>query len=169
KAWSETAAIVKEYSDEMVDQWNKEIDGLLTFAALFSAVLTTFNVATYPLLQPAPADQTSAILLQISAQLSSLSISSPFINSTQPSFGALHPASESPPHPHHYVVWLNSLWFTGLVLSLFAATIGIVVKQWLKQYATGLYGHSRQIVRQRQYRLNNLKRWHVRSFVAAIP
>ncbi|TBU21210.1 hypothetical protein BD311DRAFT_610158, partial [Dichomitus squalens] len=58
EAWSDTAVIVKEYSDEMVDQWSKEIDGLLTFAVLFSAIFTAFNVATYPLLQSAPADQT---------------------------------------------------------------------------------------------------------------
>ncbi|TBU21211.1 hypothetical protein BD311DRAFT_607745, partial [Dichomitus squalens] len=41
--------------------------------------------------------------------------------------------------------------------------------QWLKHYATGLNGKSCQIVRQRQYRLNNLKRWYVKSFVASIP
>ena len=33
KAWVKTADIIKKYSDEMVDQWNKEIDGLLTFVS----------------------------------------------------------------------------------------------------------------------------------------
>ncbi|RPD77332.1 hypothetical protein L226DRAFT_569510, partial [Lentinus tigrinus ALCF2SS1-7] len=31
KAWDETANIVKKYSDEMVERWNKEIDTLLVF------------------------------------------------------------------------------------------------------------------------------------------
>ena len=30
-AWKETDRIVKNYSEELVDQWNKEIDGFLTF------------------------------------------------------------------------------------------------------------------------------------------
>lgn len=33
KAWSETAAIVKKYSDEMVDGWNKTMDAFLTFVS----------------------------------------------------------------------------------------------------------------------------------------
>ena len=31
KAEEEIAKIVERYSDEIVEQWNKEIDGLLTF------------------------------------------------------------------------------------------------------------------------------------------
>ena len=33
KAWKEVAEVVKKYNDELVDQWNKEIDGLLTFVS----------------------------------------------------------------------------------------------------------------------------------------
>lgn len=33
EAWTKTAKTVKEYSEEMVDQWNKEIDALLTFVS----------------------------------------------------------------------------------------------------------------------------------------
>ena len=31
KAWKNITSTVETYSDEMVEQWNKEIDGLLTF------------------------------------------------------------------------------------------------------------------------------------------
>ena len=31
KAWKNITSAVEKYSDEMVEQWNKEIDGLLTF------------------------------------------------------------------------------------------------------------------------------------------
>ncbi len=30
-AWTETATIIKEYSDDLVDRWNKEIDTLLVY------------------------------------------------------------------------------------------------------------------------------------------
>ena len=32
--WEETAKTVEKYSDELVEQWNKEIDGLLTFVSI---------------------------------------------------------------------------------------------------------------------------------------
>ena len=31
EAWNRLTETVKKYSDERVDQWNKQIDGLLTF------------------------------------------------------------------------------------------------------------------------------------------
>ena len=31
QAWSETADIVKQYSDEMIQRWNSEIDTMLVF------------------------------------------------------------------------------------------------------------------------------------------
>ena len=32
--WEETAKTIEKYSDELVEQWNKEIDGLLTFVSI---------------------------------------------------------------------------------------------------------------------------------------
>ena len=33
-AWDETAKVVKTYSDELVDRWNKEIDTLLVYVSV---------------------------------------------------------------------------------------------------------------------------------------
>ncbi|TBU51608.1 hypothetical protein BD310DRAFT_327874 [Dichomitus squalens] len=167
QAWRDAANVVKVYNDELVDQWNKEIDGLLTFAGLFSAVLTAFNVLAYPLLLPLPTDQTTAILLQISAQLSSFSVNPSFVNSTRPAFDSLPPPP--PFQAPRYAVWLNSLWFISIVLSLASATIGIIVKQWLKEHGSGLYAIAEEIIRRRQDRLNNLNLWHVSAIVAVLP
>ena len=47
EAWSKIAKTVEDYSEEMIEQWIKEIDGLLTFvrfsqfATLLSGVLIT--------------------------------------------------------------------------------------------------------------------------------
>ncbi|RPD63459.1 hypothetical protein L227DRAFT_467865, partial [Lentinus tigrinus ALCF2SS1-6] len=167
KAWDETANIVKKYSDEMVDRWNKEIDTLLVFAGLFSAILTAFNVQSYQLLMPAPpVDPVIVALEKISAQLSSFSVNPPSVNSTQPAFVRPDPTPSFPPL---WAVWLNALWFSSLIFSLSAASVGIMVKQWLNEYNSGLSGTSRQIARLRQLRLNSLQRWHVKEIVAVLP
>ena len=119
-------------------------------AGLFSAVLTAFNVQSYQLLQPAATD----ILLQVSLQLQNRSE------------GAFRTSMFRPPA---YAIWLNVLWFSSLIFSLASASIGIIVKQWLKEHSSGLYGSSRAIARRRQYRQNQLKRWHVGTIVASIP
>lgn len=133
-------------------------------AGLLSAILTTFIVQSYQLLQPAPADQTNAILTQVSAQLSGFSVTPLAMNSTRPAF-------DSPPpfRAPLYAIWLNALWFASLVFSIASASIGIMVKQWLKEYKMGLYGNSREVARRRQHRLNNLQKWQVAAIVALLP
>ncbi|KAI0758898.1 hypothetical protein C8Q74DRAFT_1388876, partial [Fomes fomentarius] len=166
KAWDETAKIVKDYSDELVTRWNKEIDTLLVYAGIFSAVLTALIVESYKLLSSPPPDPIFVTLQQISVQLNSLSVNPPFVNSTQPIVSqALPPA---PPAPR-WAVWLNTLWFSSLIFSLCAASVGIMVKQWLNEYSTGLLGDSRHFARLRQHRLQNLERWHVAEIVAVLP
>ena len=126
---------------------------------LFSAVLTAFNVQSYQLLTSPPAtDPVIVALERISAQLSSFSVNPPSVNSTHPAFVFHDPTPLPAPQ---YAVWLNALWFASLICSLSAASIGIMVKQWLNEYSTGLSGKSRQIARLRQLRLNGLRRWRV--------
>ena len=136
------------------DDVSSEADEIFRFkAGLFSAILSAFVVQTYQLLQPAASDQTNALLAQMSNQLASFRTSAPFTNSTQPAFKDLIP-SPPPFVAPTYAIWVNTLWFVSLVFSLASATIGIIVKQWIKEYNTGLYGSSREIGRRRQYRLN---------------
>ncbi|KAL1945562.1 hypothetical protein VTO73DRAFT_2413 [Trametes versicolor] len=168
KGWSGAAGMVQTYSDEMIKRWKEEIDTYLVFAGLFSAVLTTFNVQSYLLLQPAAPDPSIAVLQQISSQLASFSIQHPFFNSTQPSSTTRANANTPPPVPR-WAVWLNALWFSGLILSLSSASVGIMVKQWLNEYSSGVSGTSRPVARVRQYRLNNLRTWRVEDIIGAIP
>ncbi|KAI0744442.1 hypothetical protein C8Q76DRAFT_804561 [Earliella scabrosa] len=185
QAWDKTASVVKTYSDELIDRWNKEIDALLVYvrvpldfpathcdldvseqAGLFSAVLTAFNVQSYTLLAPDPQDRLLDTLQQISAQLGSFSVNPSFINSTA---SAVSQATLSPSRAPRSAVWLNTLWFSSLIFSLSAASIGIMVKQWLTEYSVGLSGSSRQTARLRQQRLNSLIKWRVSWIVAVLP
>ncbi|KAH9910355.1 uncharacterized protein BXZ73DRAFT_18521, partial [Epithele typhae] len=165
-AWKETRKTAEKYSDELVDQWNKEIDGLLTFDGLFSAALTAFNTIAFAMLQPQSNDQTNAILTQVSAQLKSFALNPSFVNSTALAFGDIVP---TPFRPETWVVWVNALWFTSLTFSLSSGTIGIMVKQWLKEYNTGLYGFSAPITRRRIYRLENLNKAYIPFIISLVP
>ncbi|KAI0664555.1 hypothetical protein C8Q70DRAFT_1042101 [Cubamyces menziesii] len=167
EAFTGIPAITKEYCDELVKRWGLEIDTYLVYAGLFSAILTAFNVESYQLLKPPPLDAT-AVLMHISLQMSSALSTPPFINSTHPAFRASEASSSSSDIPL-WAIWLNALWFSGLVLSLSAASIGILVKQWVNEFQSGLTGDSEHIARLRQYRLNNLERCRLASVVNAIP
>ncbi|KAH9920909.1 uncharacterized protein B0H18DRAFT_849706, partial [Fomitopsis serialis] len=60
-AWTACATDVWNRDKDMVDKWNREIDTLLVFAGLFSAVVTSFNVQYYPQLQTSTPPKASAI------------------------------------------------------------------------------------------------------------
>ena len=47
QAWVKTANVIKEHSDAMVDQWNKEIDELLTFVSTVIPVVALPSMLTF--------------------------------------------------------------------------------------------------------------------------
>ncbi|TBU37152.1 hypothetical protein BD309DRAFT_816974, partial [Dichomitus squalens] len=159
-ALDESGDIMHAHSITMVKRWTKEMDVLLTFVGLFSAVLTAFVVLSYQLLRPGPADP-SAIVIQTPAQLVGFSCN------------ALHqPYRFTTPTPQFaaptYAIWLNSLWFSSLVLSLASAAMAFVVKQLLSDYSS-LSSTTHETILIRQYRWNRLMRWRVPAIVTAVP
>ncbi|RDX42509.1 hypothetical protein OH76DRAFT_1411091 [Lentinus brumalis] len=164
KDWEQCARVVQMHGDQMVGQWKSEIDTLMVFAGLFSAILTAFNVESYKLLQEDQADEVVALLKGISVQLNGFTMSAPFINATIP-----HSSLSLNFTPPRYAVWMNALWFCALVCTLSASSIAITVRQWLLHYEVGLSGASRAMARLRQARYEGLLKWRVASFVATIP
>ena len=68
-------------------------------------------------------------------------------------------------------VWINSLWFLSLVFSLAAAFLGILVKQWLRQYmkwSTSL-GEPKETVLVRQIRFEAWSDWNVDAIISIVP
>ncbi|TFK88754.1 hypothetical protein K466DRAFT_520245 [Polyporus arcularius HHB13444] len=164
KAWKETARIVEEESNDMVDRLNKEIDALLTYAGLFSAIQTAFNIELYKRLSDP--DPVLVALGMMSAQLSSFTVNRALVNSTGPTFVFNQSIPAAVPL---WIVVVNALWFSSLISSLSAAFIGIMAKQWLTQYKSGVSGTERHTARLRQLRLNSLKRWRVEEIVGVVP
>ncbi|KAJ2992416.1 hypothetical protein NUW54_g7940 [Trametes sanguinea] len=65
--------------------------------------------------------------------------------------------------------WINTLWFSSLIVSISSAFLRITVKQWPHEHKSGLFGDSLELVELRRYRLNNLVKWRAEHFVIAIP
>ena len=68
-----------------------------------------------------------------------------------------------------YAVAINALWFCSLICSLAAASISILVKQWLNQYTSGMASVSPEIARVRQFRYDSLKKWRVAELMMLLP
>ncbi len=150
-----------------VDDRHGRID-VVRQAGLFSAILTAFNVESYKLLQPPAPDPALAILERMSVQIRSFSVAARFINSTEPHYTLATSLTESPA-PTRAHVWLNILWFSGLICSLASASIGIMVKQWLRELSTRPSGTPEDVAKVRQYRLNNMDKWRVAGIVSTLP
>ncbi|KAH9896695.1 hypothetical protein C8Q73DRAFT_632081, partial [Cubamyces lactineus] len=101
---------------ESVRAWNSDIDSILIFAALFSAVLTTLLVESYQALQPDPQlELMRAILLQLQRGNEGAMVQDPV-----PAFELTGSA-----------IRINIYWFSSLIISLAAALLDILAKQWV--------------------------------------
>ncbi|THH29208.1 hypothetical protein EUX98_g4978 [Antrodiella citrinella] len=150
------------HDGRIMHNWNDEIETLLFFSGLFSAVITAFIIETYRLLQPDTDSMTVILLQQISAQLVLMA------NGTT-SIALPPPLSQQTFEPTTSAVLINTLWFSSLVFSLVAASFGMLVRQWLREYADGQQSSPRAFTRIRQYRYRGLTRWGVFHIMAIVP
>ncbi|KZT65253.1 hypothetical protein DAEQUDRAFT_697500, partial [Daedalea quercina L-15889] len=108
-----------------IKKWDKEMESLLLFATLFSAVVTAFVVLAYPALCPDSGTASLDALEQIIDILRQNQATGPSNNATAPLSG------EVTFHPKGYAVRVNSFWFGSLVISVSVAFLTILAKQWL--------------------------------------
>ncbi|KAK1218455.1 hypothetical protein PQX77_018868 [Marasmius sp. AFHP31] len=155
KAWEEVMKRVEQIDSETEKGWKDDIDTLLVFAGLFSAVVTAFTIESYKWLSEDPSSQSIAILAQISAQLNNQNITSP---------------EPTPFTPSSSVIRINVFWFLSLILSLVDALFGLMCKQWIREYRRATNTQTpEQWLSLRCFRSESFKRWHVPSFLAALP
>ena len=64
---------------------------------------------------------------------------------------------------------LNVLWFVALVLSLTSASIGMLVKQWLREYLNNPYVTPEERRRARLFRIRGLRKYKVSEIAAFLP
>ncbi|KAI0703191.1 hypothetical protein C8Q76DRAFT_823980, partial [Earliella scabrosa] len=101
---------------EAVRAWNSDLDSILIFAALFSAVLTTLVIESYQTLQPDPqVEIMRAVLLQLQRNANTSDVVQDPIGPFQITGSAIR---------------VNVYWFSSLIISLSTALLAILAKQW---------------------------------------
>ncbi|KAF8263892.1 hypothetical protein EI94DRAFT_1519046, partial [Lactarius quietus] len=131
---------------KMVESWKADADGILIFTGLFSAAVASLITVSIQAIQQNPQDTSNfylANIYQVIADPARANIS----NSLPPS-----PPPFSPPT---YAVWVNSLWFLSLVISLTCALLATLLQQWARRY-----------LRVTQSRYSPHKRARIRAFFA---
>ncbi|OSD05185.1 hypothetical protein PYCCODRAFT_1475728 [Trametes coccinea BRFM310] len=153
--------------DKTLDRYQQELDALLIYAGLFSAILTAFNVESYRLLQPDATESNASAIRDLAAELRilALNVDRTETTGTLP----LRARAPTPFQPPSFVVWVNCLWFASLVISLASATIALLVKQWLYEARTGISGQSRASTQLLQYRIQSIEGWKVRGIALLVP
>ncbi|SJL04754.1 uncharacterized protein ARMOST_08124 [Armillaria ostoyae] len=165
------ARVWRTYGDEsrnhdanMVEESRDNVDVLLVFSGLFSAVVTTFVAQTSQSLQPNYAAM-SASLLYESVLVQRAIANGSSVNTISPS--PLNPTIAFVPATTD--VWVNGLWFVSLFLSLTTALVAVLVKQWLHHYVALPSGtpHDRSFTR--QFRYTGFQKWHVQVIIGLLP
>lgn len=106
------------------------------------------------MLKPDPDDMNIVLLLQISSQLANSSLS---------------PAVRPPEKTTTSAVRINIFWFSSLVFCLTTALVGILVKQWLRDYLNNVTASPQESARIRQFRYQSLVKWRVPEIISILP
>ncbi|KAH9478609.1 hypothetical protein JR316_0009066 [Psilocybe cubensis] len=158
--WDECFKLVLKFDEEMCRGWREEIDTLLVFAGLFSAAVTAFTIESYTWLQPNPLDAQVQLLQSISSQLQSLGSNSS-IGVQEFSQNQFTPGASS--------IRVNIFWFTSLTLALISVLLGILCKQWLREYQRYEGLSAKDAFPVRHLRYEGLLGWHVPAILSSLP
>ncbi|KAL1695847.1 hypothetical protein GGG16DRAFT_44527 [Schizophyllum commune] len=151
------------YDAEMIEGWRDTLDVLLVFAGLFSAVVTTLVVQSSQALQPDYAAISVSLLAEIVSLQRALDSGTPS-GSVPRSSLALDAITATA-----LDYWCNAFWFISLALSLSAALMSVLIKQWLQAYSSNVSGTPRNQALVRQFRLIGVERWNVPLIVGLLP
>ncbi|KAF9808592.1 hypothetical protein IEO21_07808 [Rhodonia placenta] len=165
RAWEECANQVWAREEMLVKKWKDEISNLLTFAGLFSAVLTAFNVQYYVALQPQTQDPSVQAML---IALNMLAVRRGETDVGLLTLAAMDNSSSVTSTPFH-VVSINTLWFSALLFSLSAASLAISVNQWLHHYVDHTTSRPHQSVQLWYFRHSMFDEWSVPLIISLLP
>ncbi|KAG8927733.1 hypothetical protein FRC01_007006 [Tulasnella sp. 417] len=154
--WRRYDRLADIHDKRLASNLNGNLDVLLIFAALFSAVNTTFISITMPDLSPSPSDETNALLrlLVMRAENNSLT-----------------PSDLVPPFtPDFNSIIVNCLLYASLSCSLLAAVGAMMAKEWLQSFdRTGQTGPLEEQALFRQRKFNGVLEWHLEAVIKFLP
>ncbi|KAF8471355.1 hypothetical protein DFH94DRAFT_608825, partial [Russula ochroleuca] len=158
----------EEEDNKMTERWQKDADGILIFAGLFSAVVATLLSVTISDLKPSPQPQSQGI-------------SEFYLKNICRFLSHQNESCESPPSlisdsstfsPSRSALWVNSLWFLSLSISLTCAMLATFMQKWARRYIritqpSRYSPHKR--ARLRAFFSDGVDKWHVSWTVEALP
>ncbi|KAL1691374.1 hypothetical protein GGG16DRAFT_53836, partial [Schizophyllum commune] len=156
-AWEKCESMVSKHDITWSRTNGEGIDSLLVFAGLFSAVLTSFVAESYKWLLEEPEDVSTEYLRRILATLMKVELSEVPTSTGRPAL------------PDKVAIVINALWLGSLTLSLASALVGIVSKQWLREYLIETGHAHRTNLAVRQVKFEGLERWYVSTIISSIP
>ncbi|GJE99696.1 hypothetical protein PsYK624_159670 [Phanerochaete sordida] len=160
--WQQMLKTVRDVDVVKIADCKEDIDTLLVFAGLFSAVLTAFLVESYTLLQPDPNSEIAFLLRQSIAK--NYTFSSGYLNSTTP-----FPGDPPPFNAPEWALQVNGLWFASLICSLSTASLAMLVKSWLREYLAIEWTVPQERLRAWEYRNAALAKWRIFEIASALP
>ncbi|KAG8927407.1 hypothetical protein FRC02_008225 [Tulasnella sp. 418] len=142
---------------ELVEGFGEDLNNLLIFAGLFSAINTAFIIESYRDLKEDTSETTNNLLRTLILRAGQGSSNEPILQLTN---FKITPRA----------IRVNVFFFTSLACSLFAAFGAVIGKQWLSTYKRE--GHlksksGRGIERQKKYM--GLERWKFQAVVETLP
>ncbi|KAJ3528798.1 hypothetical protein NM688_g7945 [Phlebia brevispora] len=163
--WAGIAKTMRDVDEDKIKDYKEDIDTLLVFTGLFSAVLTAFVIESYQSLSPDPMAPVVTLLGRIANQTQSYTITSNNVTSTFSPATTLEVIFEPPIS----AVRINQLWFASLTITLITASFAMLVKQWLREYLSMEYTSPHERLRARQFRHPGLATWKVFEIAGLLP
>ncbi|KAI9439336.1 hypothetical protein H4582DRAFT_1766244, partial [Lactarius indigo] len=168
--WSLHVKEAKSHDEARIQTLKDDMDGVLIFAGLFSAALTSFVTDKIHDLQVDPAQQmvyyqqqNVALLAQISKQVSSIAPQVSIPSTLPPPYPNFSPNSSA--------VRVNAYWFMSLVFSISAALLATLVQQWVRDYMHVFQRYSNPLksARLRQYLYEGAEGWYMPVVAESVP
>ncbi|KAG2136646.1 hypothetical protein DEU56DRAFT_737214 [Suillus clintonianus] len=159
--WTIHRRVAEEHDSEFLERYTSDMDIVLVFSGLFSAVSTSFIVAMESSLSFDPSDTTNALLTQlVQIGLGDLAAA-----------GAEPAAPASAWSPSTSNVRIQAIAYASLCMSLLAALGAMLGKQWLGYYKSSRYGRGSPEERgkRRQEKFEGIITWYFDAVVQSFP
>ncbi|KAG9023898.1 hypothetical protein FRB95_012326, partial [Tulasnella sp. JGI-2019a] len=154
--WFRYDALADSKDKVMIERLNSDLDVLLIFAGLFSAVNTAFIVLTLANLSAPPSYRIEALLTLIVMQVGNATLTP---NDLNPPFS-----------PGRAAIRQNCTFFASLCASILAAAGAMLAKQWLQSYQrTGQTGSRQKQSLLRTQKWIGAESWRPRPVIEALP
>ncbi|KAG8916898.1 hypothetical protein FRC01_002800, partial [Tulasnella sp. 417] len=154
--WRRYDRLADIHDKKLTSNLNGNLDVLLIFAALFSAINTTFISITMPDLSPSASDETNTLLRLLVMKADNNTLTP---TDLAPTF---YVSSNS--------IIVNGLLYASLSCSLLAAVGAMMAKEWLQSFdRTGQTGPLEEQARFRQRKFNGVLEWHLEAVIKFLP